>query len=297
MEVVGVIGLGRMGSKLAENLLKKYETVVWNRTVVKTAELSSKGAIAVSSPAELARKSTVIISMLATPEATTDVILGRGPYRGVGVLDGLSPGKVVVDMSTNSPIVVRRMAMELSSRGVDLLDAPVMGSVQAAAEASLTILSSGNPSTFDKVRPILESMGRRVWYLGDVGRASSLKIIFNLHLWLMTAAFAEAFTLAKRAGLDPSLTLEIWNSSNQKTYISETKGPKILKGDWKAAFTVDLALKDLHILSELAEEMGFPLFLGGVVRELYKSCASMGLRDFDFAAIAQFYDKLSGEAH
>ncbi|MEM1942519.1 MAG: NAD(P)-dependent oxidoreductase [Candidatus Caldarchaeum sp.] len=297
MEVVGVIGLGRMGSKLAENLLKKYETVVWNRTVSKTAELSAKGAIAASSPAELARKSTVIISMLATPEATTDVILGRGPYRGVGVLDGLSPGKVVVDMSTNSPIVVRRMAVELSSRNVDLLDAPVMGSVQAAAEASLTILASGNPSTFEKVRPILESMGRRVWYLGDVGRASSLKIIFNLHLWLMTAAFAEAFTLAKRAGLDPSLTLEIWNSSNQKTYISETKGPKILKNDWKAAFTVDLALKDLHILSELAEELAFPLFLGGVVRELYKSCASMGLGDFDFAAIAQFYDKLSGEAH
>lgn len=293
VEVVGFVGLGRMGSAMAENVAKRYELVVWNRTVGKTAELARRGVRVATSPADLARRSSVIVSMLATPSATADVILGRGPYEGIGVIDGLMEGKLVVDMSTNSPAVIREMAGRLTSVGAKLIDAPVMGSVQAAAEASLTILASGEESAFKKVKPILECMGRRVWYLGEVGRASSLKIIFNLHLWLMTAAFAEAFTLVKRAGLEPGTVLEIWNNSNQRTYISESKGPKILAGDWKAAFTVKLALKDLQILSEMAEELGYPLFLGGVVRELYKSCDSLGLGDLDFAAIVQLYERLS----
>lgn len=284
-----------MGSKMAENIAKRYKTVVWNRTVEKAVELSSKGAEAASSPADLARRSSIIISMLATPNATADVILGRGQYRGAGLSDGLSAGKVVVDMSTNSPSTVQMLAKELGAKGVNFLDAPVMGSVQAASEGSLTILASGDSSAFNRVLPVLETLGKRVWYLGDVGTASKLKIILNLHLWLLTASFAEAFMLAKRAGIDPKTALEIWNSSNQRTYVSETKGPKILAEDFKAAFTVELALKDMKLVSELADEIGFPLYLGEVVKELYKSCQSLGLSDQDFAAITKLYDLLSGK--
>ncbi len=293
MEAVGFIGLGRMGSRMARNIVNKYPLTVWNRTAERAGELSGMGAAVASTPAELAEKSTVIISMLATPSATLDVILGRERYAGCGVLDGVTPGKIVVDMSTNSPVTVRTMASALAAKGCQLLDAPVMGSVQAAERAALTILASGDRGVFERVKPILETMGEKVWYLGELGRASSLKVIFNLHLWLLTAAFSEAFSLAVRAGIDPKTALEIWNSSNQKTYISETKGPKILAGDWAAAFTVDLVLKDLQILSEMAEDLRFPLFLGGVVRELYKSCSSLGFGDMDFAAIYKLYDRLS----
>jgi 2-hydroxymethylglutarate dehydrogenase len=290
---VGFIGLGRMGSRMAANIARKYPLTVWNRTADKTGGLAAKGASIASSPAELAKQTTVIVTMLATPTATADVVLGRGEYTGRGVLDGISEGKIVVDMSTNSPITIRMMASHLAKKGCHLIDAPVMGSIQAAEEAALTILASGESAVFEKVKPLLETMGRKVWYLGGLGSASSLKVIFNLHLWLLTAAFSETFSLAIRAGVDPKTTLEIWNSSNQKTYISETKGPKILSGDWAAAFTVDLALKDLQLLSEMAEELRFPLFLGGVVRELYKSCSALGFGEMDFAAIFKLYERLS----
>ncbi|GBC70162.1 2-(hydroxymethyl)glutarate dehydrogenase [archaeon HR01] len=274
---------------MAENLLRNYPLVVWNRSREKVAELVGKGAVEASTPAELAARSEVIVSMLATPEVTADVMLGRGQYSGIGVLDGVNRGGLVIDMSTNSPQTVELLASMFEGKGCGFVDAPVMGSVQAAAEATLTILASGKLGDFEKARPVLEKMGKKVWYLGDVGKASSLKIIFNLHLWLLTASFSEAFALAEKAGLDPAKTLEIWNSSNQKTYISETKGPKILANDWKAAFTVELAIKDLKLLTEMAERLGFQPLLGNVVYQLYQACSSLGYGGEDFASIIKVY--------
>jgi 3-hydroxyisobutyrate dehydrogenase-like beta-hydroxyacid dehydrogenase len=293
MERVGFIGLGKMGYRMASNIIKKFPLIVWNRTIERADELSAKGATVASSPSELAKQSTVIITMLATPTATADVILGREQYKGRGVLDGVSDGKIIIDMSTNSPLIVRMIASHLIGKGCYLIDAPVMGSIQAAEEAALTILASGEFSAFEKIKPILETMGKKVWYLGELGKASSLKLIFNLHLFLLTAAFSEAFALAIRSKLDPKTVLEIWNSSNQKTYISETKGPRILADDWTATFTVGLALKDLQILAEMVEELEFPLILGSVVRELYKACSSLDLKEMDFAAIYKLYEYLS----
>lgn len=290
--VVGFVGLGRMGSRMLSNVMKSHRVVVWNRTQEKCREYVEKGALMASSPRELAEKSDIVVSMLSTPQVTEDVIGGYGGYRGSAVIDGLKEGEIVVDMSTNSPTVVKRLAELIRSKGGELVDAPVLGSIPLAAEGTLTILASGSRSAVERAQPVLESMGKRVWYLGEVGTASAVKLVFNLHLWIMTAAFAEAFTFAVKMGADPKTTLEIWNSSTQKTYISEFKGPKALSGDWSPAFTIELAMKDMRLALEMASDAGFPLPVGSVVKELYTACISLGMRDLDIGALVKLYEQL-----
>lgn len=290
---VGFIGIGKMGSGMAKNVLKKgYPLVVWNRTPKKYKDHVELGAKPAPSPKDLTEKSDVIISMLATPSATEEVILGTGEWQGVGVVDGIRTGKVVIDMSTNLPSVVRRLAENIRKKGGEFVDAPVLGSVKPATDGTLTVLAAGRKEVVESVRPILETMGKKIWYIGDTGMGCSMKLTLNLHLNLLTGAFAESLALGAKAGLDPSLIVDILNNSILKTYITETKGKKVLDGDWTPAFAIELASKDAHLASEMAKEVNAPIPLGSIVKQLYSAVIASGKKDLDFCALVTLYEQL-----
>jgi len=293
--VVGFAGIGLMGSPMAKNILKAgYPLIVWNRTPSKYEEHVKMGAKPAATPKELARKSDVIICMLATPEATEDVVLGKGDYAGVGIVDGLKAGKIVVDMSTNMPDVVRRLAQAVRAKGAEFVDAPVIGSVKPATEGTLTILPSGKKDVVDKIMPILQTMGKKIWYIGEeVGLGCAMKLTMNLHLHIITGAFAEAIAFGTKAGLDPALIVEIWNNSIFKTYITETKGQKVLANDYSPAFLLELAAKDTRLAIDMARNIGATVPLGSLVEQLYNAAIIQGMGKLDYCALAALYERLN----
>jgi 3-hydroxyisobutyrate dehydrogenase len=294
-QIVGFAGMGLMGSPMAKNILKhKYSLIVWNRTPQKYEEHVKLGAKPVATPKELAEKSDVMICMLATPSATEDVVVGRGKLQGAGIVDGLSKGKIVIDMSTNLPSVVKGLAEIAREKGGEFIDAPVIGSVKPATEGALTILAAGKKEVIDKVKPILETMGKKIWYIGEVsGLGMAMKLTMNLHLHIMNAAFAESIMYGVKAGLDPRLIVDIFNNSIFKTYITETKGSKVLNDDWAPAFTLELATKDTRAAVDLAREIRAFTPLGGVVEQLYNMAMASGLANLDYCALTKLYRQLN----
>ncbi|MBS7646482.1 NAD(P)-dependent oxidoreductase [Candidatus Bathyarchaeota archaeon] len=292
--VVGFAGIGLMGGPMAKNILKNgYPLIVWNRTPKKIEEHVKLGAKPAKNPKELAEKSDIVICMLATPSATEDVMLGRGDLQNLGIIDGLKKGSIVIDMSTNLPSVVKNLAEVVRAKGGEFVDAPVIGSVKPATEGTLTILAAGKKEVVDKVKPILETMGKKIWYIGDTGSGCAMKLTMNLHLHIITGAFAESITFGAKAGLDPALIVEIWNNSIFKTYITETKGKKVIDGDWTPAFTLELAAKDTRLAVEMAREVGACVPLGSLIEQLYNTAIANGMKSLDYCALAAMYERLS----
>ena len=211
---IGFIGIGKMGTGMAKNVLKKgYPIVIWNRTAAKCREYIEMGAVAATSPKEVAAKADIIICMLSTPSVTTNVILGLDEWQNQGVIEGAKPGSIIIDMSTNLPQTATSIATKLASLNIDFIDAPVIGSVNPANMGTLTILAGGDKDIVHRVKPILESMGKKVWYIGPTGMGCTMKLTMNLHLNLITGAFAECLVFGTKAGLNPELIVEIWNTT------------------------------------------------------------------------------------
>jgi 3-hydroxyisobutyrate dehydrogenase len=283
-----------MGSPMAKNIIKNgYPLYVWNRTPTKIEDHVKLGAKAAKSPKELAEKSDVIICMLATPAATEDVVFGRNGLQGNGILDGFSSGKILIDMSTNLPSVAKKIAEAVRKKGGEFVDAPVIGSIKPATEGTLTILAAGKKEVVDRVKPILETMGKKIWYVGETGSGCAMKLTMNLHLHIINAAFAESITFGTKVGLDPALIVEIFNNSVFKTYITDTKGKKVVDGDWTTTFAVELAAKDTRIAIEVAREVGAVVPLGSLTEQLYYTAIANGMKNLDFCALVAMYERLS----
>ncbi|MEM4489047.1 MAG: NAD(P)-dependent oxidoreductase [Desulfurococcaceae archaeon] len=290
---VGFIGLGMMGRPMAMNILKKgYPLVVWTRTREKVREFVEQGARVAETPKELAQTSDIVITMLATPKATEDVVFGKEEWKGVGVIDGLGPGKILINMATDPPTLGKRIAEEVAKKGCEFVDAPVIGSVKPATEGKLTILAAGKKEVVEKVKPVLETMGR-VMYVGPTGSGEALKLVMNMHLNIITAAFAEAFIFGVKLGLDPKVIVDAFNNSVFKTYITETKGPKVLARDWTPAFPVELAYKDVTLALEAAKEANAPAPLLSLVRDLYSVALNHGEGKLDYCAMVKVYERLA----
>ena len=292
---VGFIGLGRMGKPMAKNILKHgYPLIVWNRTKSKTEELVREGAQQASTPKNLAEKSQVIIIMLANPSSTEEVLLGVNSYQKIGVLDGLSPGKIVVDMSTNMPTIAKKLAEQVRRKGCEFVDAPVVGSVKPASEGTLTILASGKREVVEKITPLLQTMGSKVWYVGEQnGFGCSMKLVMNLHLSILAAAFSESIAFGVKLGLDPKLIVEIFNNSLFKTYVTETKGTKILEEDYTPAFTIELMEKDLGLIISSANAVKASVPLGSLIKQFFSTLIANGKGQLDYSAITVFYELLN----
>jgi 3-hydroxyisobutyrate dehydrogenase len=296
MPDIGFIGLGRMGSRIARNILKGgFPLVVWNRTRSKAEEFAQLGARIAESPKALAESCQIVISMLTDPVVTENVLIGTGDMRGSSVLDGVGPGKIVVDMSTNHPLVTRRIAEEVRSKGGDFVEAPVVGGTFIAEQAKLTILAAGSKESVDMIAPILQKTSQKILYVGDIGSGMAIKLILNLHLWIVMAGFSECVVLASRLGVNPKTLTEVFNNTVFKNYVTEYKAQKIIDDEWSPVATVDLAVKDLRLAMEVARDVEVPTPLSSIVKELFTATAQMGMRERDVMAIAITYGKLANE--
>lgn len=291
---IGFLGIGKMGTGMAKNILKQgYPVLIWNRTPAKYREHIEMGAISAASPKEVATKADIIICMLSTPSVTTNVILGQGEWLNQGVIDGIKRGAVIVDMSTNLPQTAINIAANLALQDADFIDAPVIGSVNPANAGTLTVLAGGNKDVVDRVEPILRSMSNKVWYIGEIGMGCTMKLTMNLHLNLLTGAFAECLVFGTKAGLNPQLIIQIWNATIFKTYITETKGQKVLDRDWSPAFAIELAAKDLNLAAEIAQEVDAPILLGGLIKQMLAATIANGKKDWDLCSLVTTYEQLA----
>jgi len=286
---IGFIGLGMMGTPMSKNLLKAgFELTVWNRTQSKMKEIVELGAKPAGTAKEVAQKSEVVITMLAGPPDVEEVILGKD-----GVLQGLKPGSVVIDMSTISPEVSRRVAAEIAKGGSKMLDAPVGGSVGVAAAAALTIQVGGDRQAFEAHRDIFAAMGKNIFYIGGNGMGCYMKLLGNAIMGVNMAVLGEGLCLGSKAGIPVETMVEVLKTTGAASRVLETRGPNILKGDYKAQFMMKLIFKDIGLALDTAAQDSIPMPIAGLVRQIYAQSIVDGREEDDYSAVVATAEKLS----
>ncbi|MDJ0271569.1 MAG: NAD(P)-dependent oxidoreductase [Aigarchaeota archaeon] len=288
MERVGFIGLGLMGKPMAKNLLRHgFKMAVFNRSKAPMEELASLGATPCSSSKEVAESSECVITMLPDEKAVEQVLLGRG-----GVLEGLAPGCVVVDMSTVSPGFSREMARRVEEKGGEMLDAPVSGSTMAAEQGALTIMVGGKPETFEKIRPVFEAMGKNIHYMGGAGMGSFTKLCNQVAVSLNLLGVCETLMVAAKAGLDLRKVIEVISTGAGGSWQLSNLGPRMVMRDFRPGFKVKHLRKDLRILRETTESLGLCLPGVALVSELVKTLDEMGHGENGTQALVEVLEKL-----
>jgi 3-hydroxyisobutyrate dehydrogenase-like beta-hydroxyacid dehydrogenase len=279
--MIGFIGLGIMGSRMAANLLDKgFDLIVYNRTKEKANGLLEKGAKWAKSPRELAQKADIVFTMLANPAIVEKVATGEE-----GFLPGMKEGALWVDSSTVNPSFSRRMAKEASSRGLRFLDAPVTGSLKPAEQGQLVFLVGGNENDLDEVRPYLNAMGKSIQHLGENGKGSSMKIIINLMLAQNMAVFSEAVSLGEALGLDKEVVMETLLEGPTAAPSLKLKKDNILSNQFEPEFPLEHLQKDLQLVSISAFESNLAMPVANVTKEVYALAKQQGLSKKDFSAI------------
>ena len=293
---VGVAGLGLMGSGIAKRLINcGYAVSLYNRTGSKAQDFSNKATVA-SSPKELAEVCDLVITVVTDFDAVKKILFGKN-----GVIES---GKnhnhhnnnnlVVADVSTISPSQSEHCAQRLRNNGIEMLGVPVMGGPAAAETGDLVPMVAGSKPAFEKVRQVIEKMGR-TFYVGERdGSANAIKLALNLNIALVASAVSEGITLVRRAGIDPSIFIEILNSTYFKTGLSEKKGPKILKNDFSPTFHLKNMLKDLELATTTAQEIGITLPQTALAQQIFRAANNMGFSDKDYTSICAFLAKING---
>ena len=290
MTKVGVLGLGKMGSAFALNLLSKgHEVHVYNRSKERLRELVAKGAIAHPSPYELSKSVDVVVTSLTDQDVVESIVMGKD-----GALHGMKRGALWIEMSTIDPDASIIQADQAKKLGIDRLDAPVIGNPNMAAQGHLSLLVGGDESLFEKNQELLNQLGSTVIYLGKPGSGHKMKLILNLHLGTIGLAFSEAFVLSQKLGFEPGVFVDAFNKTVQKNYFSEVKGPLIAKGDYSPLFTVNMLLKDLTLAEDQATRQKVALPAGSLVKQLFMTCVNQGRGEMDFSSIALTMQKLNG---
>ena len=283
-DVVGFIGLGRMGSVMAERLAGAGWTLQVHDVDTGAAErLVGLGDVEVQPSARaVAEHADVVVLMLPNSDAVEAVLVEAG------ALDALAPGKVVVDMGSSEPMRTRRLAAEAIGNGVTVMDAPVSGGVRAATAGTLTIMVGGDATTVARVRPILDELGSRVVHVGDAGAGHAVKALNNLMSATHLLATSEAMRTAEAFGLDLAVVLDVVNTSSGRSGSTENKWPNfVLPGTYDSGFALDLMVKDMAIAVALADAAGVDATLGRRALELWRDAAAMLPAGADHTEIAR----------
>jgi len=291
-EVVGFIGLGVMGKPMAKNLIKGgHSLVVHNRSRKAVDELIAAGAKAAASPADVARQSSVVITMLPDTPDVELVLTGTG-----GVLSALRPNTVVIDMSSISPIATRALASMVASKGATMLDAPVSGGEIGAINASLSIMVGGDAAAFERVKSILASMGNaeRIVHIGESGAGQVCKICNQVAIGGALAGVSEAFALARKAGVDAARVRQALLGGFAASRVLEVHGERMLTGNYAPGFRAQLYRKDLRIANEAAAANGVAMPATALVAQLINALIASGGADLDYSAVGTVLFKLAG---
>ncbi|NTV09799.1 MAG: 2-hydroxy-3-oxopropionate reductase [Zoogloea sp.] len=287
---VGFIGLGIMGRPMALNLLKAGHTVhVWARRAESMQPLLAAGALGATSPADVAGKADVVISMVSDAPDVEQVALGAG-----GVVEAARPGLVFVDMSTIAPAAAKSIAARLAERGVAMLDAPVSGGEVGAINATLTIMVGGDEAAFDKVKPALEAMGRTVSLIGTSGAGQVAKACNQILTGIGVAAVAEAFNFAAKSGVDPARVREALLGGFAYSRILENHGQRMLDRNFKPGFKAWMHQKDMNIVMQEAHRLGLMLPGSAATAQLFNAMVGSGQGEEDSIAVLKLLERLSG---
>lgn len=279
---VGFIGLGIMGSPMAGHLIDAGHTLFVYDVVRIPEELTAKGATACASSAEVAQKADVIITMVPDTPHVEEALFGQG-----GVAEGLSSGKIVVDMSSISPVATKGFAQKINALGCDYLDAPVSGGEVGAKAASLTIMVGGPEGAFDKVKPLFEKMGKNITLVGGNGDGQTTKVANQIIVALTIEAVGEALLFASKAGADPAKVRQALMGGFASSKILEVHGERMVKRTFDPGFRIELHQKDLNLALQSAKMLGVSLPNTATCQELFNACAAHGGSKWDHSAMVK----------
>jgi len=287
---VAFIGMGTMGAPMALNILKAGHAVtVHNRTREREEELEKAGARRAASPKEAAADAEVVITCVADTPDVESVILGDH-----GVIHGARPGTVVVDMSTISPAATRHIASALSEKNIRMMDAPVSGGSEGAQQGTLTIMVGGEAADVQKVKPVLEAMGKTITHIGPVGAGQLTKAINQIIIASTFLGVAEGLMLGVKAGLDMDKVVQALSGGAAGSWVLQNRSDNMIRNTYPLGFRVKLHYKDLRIALDAARELGVAIPGTALVEQLETALISQGYGDEDVSAIARNIRRLSG---
>jgi len=290
MASLGFVGLGVMGSRMVKRLLDAGHSVTsYNRTKSKAQWLLEAGMKWADTPRAVAEAGEITFSMVTNTEALEAVTGGAD-----GILAGLGAGKIYIDMSTVSPAASREIAQRVKSKGAQMLDAPVSGSVITLEEGKLSIMAGGDREAFQRALPILEAIGPKVTHVGGNGLAVSMKIATNLSLAVQMLAFSEGLLLAEKSGIPRETAVEVLLNSVIASPMVKYRGPFVLKMPDEAWFDVNMMQKDMLLALEMGRQLDVPLPTTAITNEMLTAARGMGLAKKDFAILFEVLGKMAG---
>ena len=290
MAHVGFVGLGVMGGRMVKRLLDAGHTVTgYNRTASKADALRALGMQWGETPRDVAAAAEVVFTMVTHTQALQAV--AEGPN---GILAGLRPNSVFVDMSTVSPAISRSLAAQVAAQGAHMLDAPVSGSAITLEQGTLSFMVGGEREIYERVLPILLDIGPKATHVGANGLAAGMKIATNLSLAVQMLAFSEGVLLAEKSGIDRETAVEVLLNSVIASPMVKYRGPFVLGMPEEALFDVPMMQKDLQLALEMGRELNVPLPTTAVTNQMLSAANGMGLGEYDFAVVFKALARMSG---
>jgi 3-hydroxyisobutyrate dehydrogenase len=287
---VGFIGLGNMGGPMALNLVKHgFSLVVHDIDPAKADIWRTRGATVADSAEGVAAKVERTICMVETTGQAEAVIAGER-----SIIRSAQSGHIVACMSTIDPLVARRLAEQLATRGIAMVDAPVSGGTERAASGELSIIVGGAAKTVAACQDLFGAMGAKVFHVGALGQGLAMKLVNNMLVQVNTVAVAEALVLGVKAGLDPKVIYDVVRASTGNSFAFETRAPRILKRDFTPGGTVDISFKDQELETAFAKQLGVPLLLANVSQQVYQMARAAGFNKEDGSAIVKVLERLAG---
>jgi 3-hydroxyisobutyrate dehydrogenase-like beta-hydroxyacid dehydrogenase len=291
MAKLGFLGLGIMGYPMARNLLRAgHEVALWSNTASKAKELAAaeKGKFC-STPKEVAQNADCIFLCVGDTAMSERVNLGPD-----GVIEGTKPNAIVADASTISPSGSRRIGAAFAKKGVHYLDVPCTGSTPGANAGTLTFMVGGDHAILEKIRPLMEHMGKRIFYCGGPGLGLQAKLSQNLILSNILQAFNEGMVLATKGGVDPKLMLEVLTNSAAKSGLIDFKAPYVFNRDFSPQFSVKWMDKDIGLMLESGQELKVPLPLTGLTRQMFQAAIATGHGEEDICSTIKVLESIAG---
>jgi 3-hydroxyisobutyrate dehydrogenase-like beta-hydroxyacid dehydrogenase len=289
---VGFIGLGAMGLPMARRVIGGGHEMftTFHRRREPADELASLGATVLGSPAEVTRASDVVITIVPADRELKETIFGEH-----GVLQGLSRGQVLIEMTTATAMSMQEVEQAVAGAGGDVLDAPVSGGTPAAAQGTLTIMAGGDSRVLERCRPVLETMGKQIVHVGAVGQGKVVKMVNQMMAAAHLLMIGEAFALGVRCGADPHTLYEVIKTSSGYSKMMDLRLPGfLLEGTFQPGFRLDLMKKDVNLAIDSGQALSVPLLLTSIAGQVFSAASAAGRGDQDFSAAAQYVGDLAG---
>ena len=291
MSTVGFIGLGTMGRPMAKNLIKAgHELVFFARKPEIAAEFTALGARQAASPAAVTKAAEFIVTIVTADQQLTEIALGPD-----GILAGAAQGKTLIDMSTVAPQTEQTIAAKLAERGMAMIDAPVSGGPWGAESGTLTIMVGGTSEEFDRSKPVLDAMGKKVFHLGAVGAGQTVKLINQMVGGGIMTLISEGFVLGQSAGVNLEQLLEVMLVSSASSTVLEARGRKFLLSDnYVPGFMTELMRKDMSLAVTMADRLKVPTPVAASALQQYTSAMNQGHGEKDFSAVIKVCENAAG---